>query len=109
MKLLFDENLSYRLIKKLKNVLPESIHVNDAGLSSADDQSIWEYAKKNNFLIISKDIDFHQLSFLYGHPPKIIWLRCGNVSTDDIEKIILQNITKIKDFFLDPLASFLAL
>jgi predicted nuclease of predicted toxin-antitoxin system len=80
-KLLFDQNLSHRLVKALASEFPESVHVRDVGLEKALDEPVWEYAKANSFVIVSKDSDFHQRSFLFGHPPKVVWIRRGNCST----------------------------
>ena len=68
MKLLLDENLSFRMVRSLADLFPQSAHVKDVGLAKADDQVIWEFAKANGFAILSKDDDFHQRSFLHGHP-----------------------------------------
>ncbi len=78
MKLLFDQNLSHRLVDNLIDLFPESIHVKDAKLERSTDSEIWDYAKENNFIIVSKDSDFHQRSFLHGPPPKVIWINKGN-------------------------------
>ena len=72
MKLLFDENLSHKLPRLLAELFADSIHVRDVGLKSADDPIVWQYAKDNQFIIVSKDSDLHQRSFVLGHPPKLI-------------------------------------
>lgn len=72
MNLLFDQNLSPRLVASLADAFPNSAHVRDVGLGRADDESVWRYAAENSLTIVSKDSDFHQLSFLRGHPPKIV-------------------------------------
>jgi predicted nuclease of predicted toxin-antitoxin system len=72
-KLLLDENLSDRIIPKILDLYPDSSHVKTLGLTNTDDLVIWEYAKANDFVIVSKDADFHQRSLLYGHPPKFIY------------------------------------
>jgi len=77
MKLLFDQNLSHRLLARLGDLFPESAHVRAAGLEQADDRQIWEYAKANGYGIVSQDADFAERSRLYGPPPKVVWLRCG--------------------------------
>ena len=79
MKLLFDENLSYRLRVSLEDIFPDSTHVRDVGLLGAADARVWEYAAAHDFLLTSKDTDFYQRSLLFGAPPRIIWLRVGNV------------------------------
>jgi predicted nuclease of predicted toxin-antitoxin system len=74
-RLLFDQNLSYRLCASLVDVFPQSVHVRDVGLARADDLTVWTYAKDNGLTIVTKDGDFSGLSFVYGSPPKIVWLR----------------------------------
>ena len=78
MRLLFDQNLSPRLKEALEDIYPGSLHVKDVGLESADDVTVWTYASERGLTIASKDSDFRQLSFAFGHPPKVIWIRCGN-------------------------------
>jgi predicted nuclease of predicted toxin-antitoxin system len=78
MKLLFDENLSPKLPRILSVDFPESMHVRHCGLKGFPDEDIWEYARNNGFTIVSKDSDFYQRSMIYGHPPKVVWLRIGN-------------------------------
>lgn len=65
MKLLFDQNLSPRLAQRLRDLYPGSLHVRDAGLESADDVAVWEYAREHGFTLVSKDSDFRQMSFVY--------------------------------------------
>lgn len=98
MKLLLDENLSDRIIPKITDLYPNSEHVKTLGLTNTDDAIIWEYAKLNNFVIVSKDSDFHQRSLLYGHPPKFIFLRIGNSPTSEIVQILRNNLNIIKQF-----------
>src|SRR5205823_5552631 len=86
MKLLFDENLSHKLVRLLADLFPDSIHVRDVGLKAAGDSSVWEYAKDNDLMLVSKDSDMHQRSFVFGPPPKVVWVRLGNCSTADVEK-----------------------
>lgn len=89
--LLFDENLSPRLIDRLSDVYPNSVHVSSIGLEKALDKVVWEYARENDFMIVTKDADFSELSLLLNFPPKIIWIRRGNCSTNDIENILREN------------------
>jgi predicted nuclease of predicted toxin-antitoxin system len=106
-KLLFDENLSFKLAEKLADVYPESDHVRSAGLSGARDLEIWEFASAEGFTIVSKDDDFRQLSILRGAPPKVIWLQVGNRSTSEIEEILRRRYPAIEAFDRDAEASFL--
>ena len=77
-ELLFDENLSHKLVWLLADFFFDSIHVRDVGLKAANDPVGWEYAKDNDLMIVSKDSDMHQRSFVFGHPPKVVWVRLGN-------------------------------
>jgi predicted nuclease of predicted toxin-antitoxin system len=98
MKLLLDENLSDRIISKIIDLYPNSDHVKTLALTNTDDALIWDYAKANNFVIVSKDSDFHQRSLLYGHPPKFIYLRIGNSPTSKIIQILRDNFDTILQF-----------
>lgn len=109
MKLLFDENLSHKLARRLIDLFPDSIHVRDVGLKSSDDPLVWKYAQQNDFVIISKDADMHDRSLLFGYPPKVIWVRLGNCSTRQVEELLRRDFDTIQMFFDDDYASFLAL
>lgn len=109
MKLLLDENLSDRIIHKIVDLYPNSEHVKTLGLVNTDDVLIWEYAKTNDFLIVSKDSDFHQRSLLYGHPPKFIYLRIGNSPTSKIVQILRDNFDTIIQFASSETESILVL
>ena len=98
MKLLLDENLSDKIIYRIVDLYPDSEHVKTLGLINTDDAIIWEYAKTNNFVIVSKDSDFYQRSLLYGHPPKFIYLRIGNSPTSKIIQILRDNFDTIVQF-----------
>ena len=109
MKLLFDENLSHKLASRLADVFPDSIHVRDVGMKATEDTTVWDYAKNNNLIIVSKDADMHDLSLVYGNPPKVVWLRLGNCSTNEIENLIRQEADVIKLFSEDDSVSLLVL
>jgi predicted nuclease of predicted toxin-antitoxin system len=105
LKLLFDQNLAPWLVARLFDLFPGSEHVRDVGLAAVDDMAVWAYAKAGGFAIVSKDADFRQLSFLYGSPPKVVWLRVGNQSTAQIEAIVRANAGALEAFDADPVAS----
>ena len=109
MRLLFDQNLSPGLTMPLSDLFPGSLHVREVGLQSADDANVWDYATEHGFVITSKDSDFHQRSFLFGHPPKTIWIRRGNCSTSEIEAILREHYSELEEFKRDEQGSFLAL
>ena len=101
MRLLFDHNLSFRLIDKISSRFEKSKHVYQVDLSEAEDVTIWDYALKNDFTIITKDTDFFDLVSLKGFPPKVIWIKRGNCSTDEIASIIAENSDKMVSFIED--------
>ena len=109
MKLLFDENLSHRLVSLLASEYPGSAHVRDVGLKAADDQAVWEHAALHGFAIVSKDSDFQQRSVLYGHPPKVVWVRLGNCATAAIVALLQTRQSDLLAFEADATASLLVL
>lgn len=100
-RLLFDENLSHLLVDLIAADFPASSHVRNCGLKGADDSEVWRYAAQNGFTIVSKDGDLHQMSLLYGAPPKVIWLRLGNCRTDEVLGQLRANRATILDFVND--------
>jgi predicted nuclease of predicted toxin-antitoxin system len=108
-KLLFDQNLSRLLVEHLRDVFPESVHVAELGFESETDFGIWQYAKAHDYIVVSKDSDFRQLAFLYGPPPKVLWLRVGNASTSEVLHVILDNVEVIEHFAMSEEEALLAL
>ena len=86
MKILFDQNISVRIVDRIKDIFPNCSQVRLEGLENATDLEIWNYARENDFSIVSFDADFYDLSVLRGQLPKIIWLRIGNTSTKELEE-----------------------
>ena len=105
MKLLFDQNLSFKLCPRLADVFPGSTQVRLLGMEGADDWSIWQYAKTNGFALVSQAADFADIATLYGPPPKVIWLRCGNQPTAAIERRLRDHADAIAAFEQDQAAS----
>jgi predicted nuclease of predicted toxin-antitoxin system len=109
LKLLLDENLSDRIIPAILDLYPGSEHLKGHGLLQSDDAAIWEFAKKLDFTIVSKDSDFHQRSILYGAPPKFIYLRIGNGPTRHVVEVLRSAFPSISDFERDPASPILVL
>ena len=109
MKLLFDQNLSHRLVEALVDLFPGSVHVRDVGLERAPDEVIWRYAAQHGLVITSKDSDFHQRCFVLGPPPKVIWVRRGNCSTAEIASIFREHRGDLLAFEGYPESAFLVL
>jgi predicted nuclease of predicted toxin-antitoxin system len=97
-RLLFDQNLSRKLVGALAASFPGSGHVVALGLDAATDRDIWSFAGEHGYLIVSKDSDFRQLAFLLGPPPKAVWLRIGNCSTAAIAEVLHASAEVIARF-----------
>lgn len=109
MKLLLDQNLSDRLLRILADDYPGSVHVRHVGLARADDEDVWRYALEEGLVITSKDSDFHQRSLVRGHPPKVVWIRTGNCTTDHIAQLLRHHRGDLAAFGDDPESSILTL
>ncbi len=109
MKLLLDENLSDRIIPQILDLYPDSAHVKSHQLIHRDDGLIWAFAQRHGFTIVSKDSDFHQRSLLFGHPPKLVFMRVGNCATTQITDMLRANFVLMSAFDSDPNASILVL
>lgn len=102
MKLLFDQNLSPRLVARLIDLFPGSSHVQTEGLDRASDAEVWEHARANGFAIVTKDDDFNEMSVVRGSPPKVVCLRTGNCSTTRVESVLREHAAGLAAFAEDP-------
>jgi predicted nuclease of predicted toxin-antitoxin system len=100
-KLLFDENLSRRLVARLTDLFPESSHIVLEGLAHNPDIVVWEYAKARGFAIVAAAADFYELSTTFGPPPKVIWLRRCDYPTGIAEGLIRNQAVRIAEFLLN--------
>jgi predicted nuclease of predicted toxin-antitoxin system len=91
MKLLLDENLSRRIVPFLQSEYPGSTQIALVGLERVSDREIRDYARKNEFVIVTRDADFYEMSVLLGQPPKIIWLKTGNQSKTVALNVLITN------------------
>ena len=78
-------------------------------MDQADDRSVWEYALQGGFIVVTRDADFNELSILRGFPPKVIWIRRGNCSTNQIAEILRSHLEDIQAFAQDPSLGVLTL
>ena len=101
MKLLFDQNLSRHLVEWLKPLFDQTAHVTSLGLENASDEEIWNFARDNGYTIVSKEADFHHMSFRYGAPPKTVWIRLGNCSTRQVSACLARNLSTLTAFIDD--------
>ena len=108
MKLLFDQNLSPRLPALLAAEYPGSAHLRSFGLAAATDSVVWAFAAAGGYAVASKDSDFEQRALVYGHPPKVVWLRVGNCATATVAELLRLRLQDLLAFEADPAASILA-
>jgi predicted nuclease of predicted toxin-antitoxin system len=99
MKLLLDANISWRLLSLISEHFPNSVHVEKTALNKpAKDSEIWNFALQYDYIIVTNDEDFYELSVYKGYPPKIIILRKGNMSTPYLSKVLLDHKAEIVRF-----------
>ena len=91
MKLLLDENISRRLVPFLQHDYPGSNQVVLLGMESASDKDVWQRAKQHDYVIVTRDADFQELSLVWGQPPKVIWLKTLNQSRAATLAILIEN------------------
>ena len=101
MKILFDQNISFRIIKRIIDIFPEAKQIRSLGLENQTDQEIWNFAKENGFTLVTFDGDFYDFSLVWGQPPKIVWIRTGNKTTTEIEAILRKHQQNIEMFILE--------
>jgi len=102
MKLLFDQNISHRILKYLSEDYFGSSTVKAERLIDHSDKLIWEFAKKSNYTIVTQDSDFNDLNLLHGFPPKIIWIRTGNLQTETLANLLNTHSAEVQEFFNNP-------
>jgi len=109
MKLLLDQNLSFKLVARLDPFFPGSGHVRDFGLAASDDEAVWSFARSHGFAILTKDNDFFHRSLVRGHPPKVIQLRIGNCATREILDLLFRERDVIEAFLASDEESLLVM
>ena len=110
MFLLLDNHLSFRLTHMLRRTYPELHHVKEFQLEKSLDDKIWAFAgQQQNAAIVTKDLDFYHLLNRYGPPPKLIWIRVGNCTTQQIATLLTDQLAQIHSFLLNDANSLLEL
>jgi predicted nuclease of predicted toxin-antitoxin system len=97
-KLLFDENLSRKLVQRLDDLFAGSSHAAIEGLLSSPDTVVWEHAKTHGFAIVTADADFYEMAAAFGPPPKVIWLRGCDYPTAIAERLIRTHAIRVGEF-----------
>jgi predicted nuclease of predicted toxin-antitoxin system len=109
MRLLFDEQLAEQLCSQRCDLFPESLHVRGLQAGGAPDTVVWELARRQGCVLVTKDEDFHRLSVLRGAPPLVVWLRIGNCTTEDVVQLLRERRADIEGFGRQAEATFLVL
>jgi predicted nuclease of predicted toxin-antitoxin system len=107
MKLLIDENISFRILKFIDSHFPGSAHVSSINIGKITDLEIWSYAKQHDFVIVTYDEDFYEWQQLKESPPHIIWLRFGNAPTRFIAEKLIRNKNNILQMISDKMNGIL--
>ncbi|RUM74737.1 MAG: hypothetical protein DSZ11_03515 [Sulfurovum sp.] len=106
-KLLFDNNISHRVIPRIADIFSNANHVMLENLDESSDVKVWFFARSNDYTIVIKDSDFNDLVIYKGIPPKVIWIKLGNCKVRDIENVLRDNVEAIKDFLNEPNSAIL--
>jgi predicted nuclease of predicted toxin-antitoxin system len=101
-KLLFDENLSHKLVGRLDDLFAGSSHAATEGLLRSPDTVVWEHAKAHGFTIVTADADFYEMAATFGPPPKVIWLRRCDYPAAIAEQLIRTQAIRVAEFLRDP-------
>lgn len=107
MKLLIDENISYRILKVIDEHFPGSVHVTSIKKGRVTDLEIWGYAKQHDFVIVTYDEDFYEWQQLRESPPHVVWLRFGNAPTRYIADKLIRNKYNILQMVSDEMNGIL--
>lgn len=108
MRLLFDANLSPRLVLRLADLFPGSMHVYETGLERSD-VAIWKYAVAEDMTVVTKDEDFESMALVFAPPGKVILITLGNCHTRLVEALFRRDLPTIHTFLLSPSETLLAL
>lgn len=108
-KLLLDQNLSFKLCALLSDLFPESSQARLVGLDRASDRALWDHAAEGGYVLVTQDADFAEMAALFGPPPKVVWLRSGNQPTSAVEATLRRNHTLLLAFAQDEEAACLEL
>ena len=101
MKLLFDQNISFRILRTIESHFPGASQVRLEGLENCTDKEIWEYARDNHFVIVTFDSDFYDFSVIWGAPPKILLIKSFDQTTQSIAKQLIDHKKTIEEFQKD--------
>ncbi len=101
MKLLLDQNFSYKLVKPLSKIYEEVVQISRIGMGQTSDSMIWQYALTNDYTIVSRDAYFAEKNALTGYPIKVIWVKCQNNATENILNLLTDHYESIMQFHDD--------
>ena len=94
MNLWLDAQLSPLLAEWIgKNFQVSAVALRELGLRDAEDQEIFDAAKTQDAIVMTKDAYFVLLLERFGPPPKIIWIRCGNTSKERMREILSRQLS----------------
>lgn len=98
MKLLLDQNISQNIISSIADIYPDSSHINTLELTDKSDLAIWEYALKNDYILVTTDSTFFDKNVLSEKSPRIICVHGESITTTKMEWIIRVNENAISQF-----------
>ena len=102
MRLLFDQNLSWKLPKLLVDIFPDSLHVRSVDMKQVPDSEIVAYARREQLVIVTKDSGLKRWASVNPGSPKIVWVRVGNCSTRIVEELLRHHSLRISELVKNP-------
>lgn len=98
MRLLFDEHLSPKLVRRLQSEFPGSTHVQLLGQRGARDSTLWQICREHGFTLVTRDSDFQHMAMSLGPPPKVILVLVSEGRTDEIERLLRSHTVSLTRF-----------
>lgn len=98
MRILADMPISPKTVEYLKKLGFECHHLTEFKMENSTDEDITNFAKENNYTILTEDLDFGTiLAYTKEIEPSVIILRIGNLNTEEINELLERTMRKIKD------------
>jgi len=98
-RILLDQNLSPKLIRRLTDLFPGLESVYDHQLTGASDPFIFNWARQFEFsALISTDLDFVRLAERLGAPPKVVRIEHCDFPTGKVEQLLRQEASRLYEF-----------
>ncbi len=98
MKFLIDMNLSPDWVSIMEENGIEAAHWSQIGEPDASDKAIFEYARDNNYVVFTHDLDFGDILAAAGtKSPSVIQVRTQDISPEALNILFIKAINRFED------------